>query len=136
MKTALLLMLAGCVQIHAGVVALTILAEAWGEGPDGMAAVAACIQQRSLNRSMTPEEVCLEKKQFSCWNGKRPADLEHLLKLPQAKTANWLSKNLHKLNRAKIGYADHYHADYVKPYWATGRTPTITIGKHLFYKLK
>jgi spore germination cell wall hydrolase CwlJ-like protein len=136
MKTALLLMLAGCVQIQAGVVALTILAEARGEGPDGMAAVAACIQQRSLNRSMTPEEVCLEKKQFSCWNGKRPADLEHLLKLPQAKTANWLSKNLHKLNRAKIGYADHYHADYVKPYWATGRTPTITIGKHLFYKLK
>jgi spore germination cell wall hydrolase CwlJ-like protein len=136
MKTALLLMLAGCVQIHAGVVALTILAEARGEGPDGMAAVAACIQQRSLNRSMTPEEVCLEKKQFSCWNGKRPADLEHLLQLPQAKTANWLSKNLHKLNRAKIGYADHCHADYVKPYWATGRTPTITIGKHLFYKLK
>ena len=136
MKTALLLMLAGCVQIQAGVVALTILAEARGEGPDGMAAVAACIQQRSLNRSMTPEEVCLEKKQFSCWNGKRPADLEHLLKLPQAKTANWLSKNLHKLNRAKIGYADHYHADYVKPYWAKGRTSTIKIGKHIFYKLK
>ena len=136
MKTALLLMLAGCVQIQAGVVALTILAEARGEGPDGMAAVAACIQQRSLNRSMTPEEVCLEKKQFSCWNGKRPADLEHLLKLPQAKTANWLSKNLHKLNRAKIGYADHYHADYVKLYWATGRTSTIKIGKHIFYKLK
>jgi spore germination cell wall hydrolase CwlJ-like protein len=115
---------------------MTILAEARGEGPDGMAAVAACIQQRSLNRSMTPEEVCLEKKQFSCWNGKRPADLEHLLKLPQAKTANWLSKNLHKLNRAKIGYADHYHADYVKPYWAKNRTSTIKIGKHIFYKLK
>ena len=118
------------------IVSMTILAEARGEGPDGMAAVAACIQQRSLNRSMTPEAVCLEKKQFSCWNGKRPADLEHLLKLPQAKTANWLSKNLHKLNRAKIGYADHYHADYVKPYWATGRTSTIKIGKHIFYKLK
>ena len=135
MKTALLLMLAGCVQIQAGVVALTILAEARGEGPDGMAAVAACIQQRSLNRSMTPEEVCLEKKQFSCWNGKRPADLEHLLKLPQAKTANWLSKNLHKLNRAKIGYADHYHADYVKPYWADKTKKTFTIGQHIFYRL-
>ena len=32
MKTALLLMLAGCIQIKAGVVALTILAEARGEG--------------------------------------------------------------------------------------------------------
>ena len=137
MKTALLLMLAGCVQIQAGVVALTILAEARGEGPDGMAAVAACIQQRSLNRSMTPEEVCLEKKQFSCWNGKRPADLEHLLKLPQAKTANWLSKNLHKLNRAKVGFADHYYADWIKaPYWAKGKKPVAVIGKHKFYRLK
>ena len=32
MKTALLLMLAGCVQIHAGVVALTILAEPGARG--------------------------------------------------------------------------------------------------------
>ena len=136
MKTALLLMLAGCVQIQAGVVALTILAEARGEGPDGMAAVACVIAQRSLNRKITPEQVCLQPKQFSCWNGKTEADLAHLLKLPQAKTALWLEANLHRLNRAKIGYADHYHADYVKPYWAKGRTPTITIGKHLFYKLK
>lgn len=118
------------------IVSMTILAEARGEGPDGMAAVAACIYQRSLNRNLTPDQVCLQRKQFSCWNGKRPADLEHLLKLPQAKTANWLSKNLHKLNRAKIGFADHYHADYVKPYWAKGRTSTIKIGKHIFYKLK
>ena len=136
MKTALLLMLAGCIQIKAGVVALTILAEARGEGKDGMAAVACVIAQRAENRSITPEKVCLQRKQFSCWNGKTEADLAHLLKLPQAKTALWLEANLHRLNRAKIGYADHYHADYVKPYWAKGRTPAITIGKHLFYKLK
>jgi spore germination cell wall hydrolase CwlJ-like protein len=115
---------------------MTILAEARGEGPDGMTAVAACIYQRSLNRKITPEQVCLQRKQFSCWNGKTEADLAHLLKLPQAKTALWLETNLHRLNRAKIGYADHYHADYVKPYWAKGRAPTITIGKHIFYKLK
>jgi len=129
-------MLAGCIQIQAGVVALTILAEARGEGKDGMAAVACVIAQRAENRSITPEKVCLQRKQFSCWNGKTEADLAHLLKLPQAKTALWLEANLHRLNRAKIGYADHYHADYVKPYWAKGRTPAITIGKHLFYKLK
>ena len=50
-------MLAGCVQIQAGVVALTILAEARGEGKDGMAAVACVIAQRAENRSITPEQV-------------------------------------------------------------------------------
>lgn len=120
----------------AGIVAMTILAEARGEGPDGMAAVAACIYQRSLNRKITPEQVCLQPKQFSCWNGKTEADLEHLLKLPQAKTALWLEANLHRLNRAKIGYADHYHADYVKPYWAKGKKPVAVIGKHKFFELK
>ena len=119
----------------AGIVALTILAEARGEGPDGMAAVAACIYQRSINRNLTPEQVCLQRKQFSCWNGKSEADLKHLLKLPQAKTALWLEENLHRLNRAKIGYADHYHADYVSPYWADKSKKTIVIGKHIFYRL-
>ena len=31
---------------------------------------------------------------------------------------------------------NHYHADYVKPYWAKGKKPVAVIGKHKFYKLK
>ena len=137
MKTALLLMLAGCVQIKAGVVALTILAEARGEGKDGMAAVACVIAQRAINHNLTPEQVCHQKWQFSCWNGKSEQDLDHLYKSPMADWALYLEENIHSMNRAKVGFADHYYADWIKaPYWATGRTPTITIGKHLFYKLK
>lgn len=30
--------------------------------------------------------------------------------------------------------ATHYHANYVKPYWAARLTPTATIGTHKFYK--
>ena len=131
-----ILTLAATQTASAGIVALTILAEARGEGPDGMAAVAACIQQRSINRKLTPEQVCLQPKQFSCWNGKSEADLEHLLKTKQAKTALWLEANLHRINRAKIGYADHYHADYVQPYWAKGKKPVKIIGRHLFYRLR
>ena len=136
LKIILAVALTASLKLKAGIVALTILAEARNQGEIGMTAVAACIYQRSLNRKITPEQVCLQPKQFSCWNGKTEADLKPLLDLPQAKTALWLEANLHRLNRAKIGYADHYHADYVKPYWAKGKTPTITIGKHLFYKLK
>jgi spore germination cell wall hydrolase CwlJ-like protein len=30
--------------------------------------------------------------------------------------------------------ATHYHATYVKPYWATHMKHQITIGRHMFYK--
>ena len=137
MKTALLLMLAGCIQIQAGVVALTILAEARGEGRDGMAAVACVIAQRAENRSITPEKVCLQKWQFSCWNGKSEQDLDHLYKSPMAEWALYLEENIHSMNRAKIGFADHYYADWIKePYWAKGQKPVAVIGKHKFYRLK
>jgi len=137
MKTALLLMLAGCIQIQAGVVALTILAEARGEGRDGMAAVACVIAQRAENRSITPEKVCLQKWQFSCWNGKSEQDLDHLYKSPMAEWALYLEENIHSMNRAKVGFADHYYADWIKaPYWAKGKKPVAVIGKHKFYRLK
>ena len=76
------------------VVAITILAEARGEGEAGMYAVGACIAQRAFERKQTPTEVCLKKWQFRCWNGKSVKDLEHLLKTPQAKYAITVAKNV------------------------------------------
>ena len=61
------------------VVAITILAEARGEGDKGMGAVAAVIAQRAIDRKQTWQKVCLAKWQFSCWNGKKISDLDHLL---------------------------------------------------------
>ena len=124
-------------QAHAGIVALTILAEARGEGKDGMAAVACVIAQRSLNRNLTPEQVCLQKWQFSCWNGKTESDLQHLYKSPMADWALYLEENIGSMNRAKIGFADHYYANWIKaPYWAKGQKPVSIVGKHKFYRLK
>jgi spore germination cell wall hydrolase CwlJ-like protein len=118
------------------VVAITILAEARGEGDKGMGAVAAVIAQRAIDRKQTWEKVCLTKYQFSCWNGKKISDLDHLLDVPQAEMAIYLAKNMHRIDRSKIGNANHYYADYIKaPYWAKGETPTIKIGRHIFYRL-
>ena len=119
------------------VVAITILAEARGEGNKGMYAVAAVIAQRSFERKQTPEEVCLKKWQFSCWNGKQLKDLEHLLKVKQAKYAILLAKTVKQLSRDYVGYANHYHATWMKkkPYWAKGKKPVKVIGQHAFYKL-
>lgn len=134
---SLILSLLLTAQAHAGVVALTILAEARGEGKEGMAAVACVISQRSMNRSLTPEQVCLQKWQFSCWNGKSEQDLQHLYKSPMADWALYLERNISSMNRAKVGFADHYYADYIKaPYWARGLKPVSIAGKHRFYRLR
>ena len=73
------------------IVALTILGEARGEGKAGMYAVACVIQQRSKNRKITPAQVCLQKRQFSCWNDGKES---HSLKTPQGIYAKFLAINL------------------------------------------
>ena len=37
--------------------------------------------------------------------------------------------NFHDFTRG----SDHYHADYVTPFWSKSLTPTIAVGDHLFY---
>jgi hypothetical protein len=37
---------------------------------------------------------------------------------------------------ADVGGATHYHADYVKPYWARRLKKMDVIGRHIFYKLR
>ena len=118
------------------IIAITILAEARGEGEAGMYAVDAVIAQRAFERKRTPSAVCLKKWQFSCWNGKTLKNLEHLLKVPQAKYALALAKNIKLLSRDFVGFANHYHNNKIKlPYWAKGEKPVKVIGNHIFYKL-
>ncbi len=119
------------------IVAITILAEARGEGHAGMYAVGAVIAQRAFERKRTPSAVCLKKWQFSCWNGKTLKNLEHLLKVPQADYALSLAKSIKLLSRDFVGFANHYHATWMKkkPYWAKGEKPVKVIGQHAFYKL-
>ncbi len=33
-----------------------------------------------------------------------------------------------------VGYATHYHADYVVPYWATSLAKNAVLGTHIFYR--
>ena len=53
------------------IVALTILGEARGEGEKGMRGIAAVIVQRSKNRGLTYEQVCLQPWQFSPWKDRK-----------------------------------------------------------------
>ena len=117
------------------IIAITILAEARGEGEAGMYAVAAVIAQRANDKKITPEQVCLKRKQFSCWNNKSVKDLKHLLKVDQARYALLLARNIKLLSREFVSFANHYHNKSVKPYWSKGVKPVKVIGNHIFYKL-
>ena len=118
------------------IVALTILGEARGEGKKGMYAVACVIAQRSKNRNITPAQVCLQRKQFSVWNGiKGESGLYHLWKSPSTPYARTLAKNINKLCLSTVKNADHYCTLKTNPYWAKGKKPIAVINNHKFYRL-
>jgi spore germination cell wall hydrolase CwlJ-like protein len=37
---------------------------------------------------------------------------------------------------AEVGASTHYHASYVRPYWARRLKKMDVIGRHIFYKLR
>ena len=115
------------------VVTATIILEAGGEYHVGaLEAVYEVIMTRAEKRKKTPAQVCLQKWQFSCWNGMVVAyQTAKAKKHPRSQIPpNILGKETNPTNRA-----DHYHADYIDdPYWAASMTKTVKIGKHIFYK--
>ena len=115
------------------IVAATLILEAGGEYASGsMEAVNEVIRNRAAKRKLTTRQVCLQRKQFSCWNSGRIDQL-----LAKAKRHPRFSEAMAIVKGSDTNYtggADHYHADYCNPYWASSLKKTCTIGKHLFYK--
>ena len=126
------------------IVALTLLGEARGEGEKGMYAVGCVIQQRAIERKKRPATVCLQPKQFSCWNGVGIREAEKKwFKLGDKNTlyARELARKIvakKDLERKVVGFANHFHAKSMKrkPYWAKDENSTATVGNHVFYRLK
>ncbi|MGB0719257.1 MAG: cell wall hydrolase [Bdellovibrionales bacterium] len=135
-------------ELEIDTLARTMWGEARGEGDLGLQAVANVV----LNRVKVATEkggkywwgnniiqVCQKPYQFSCWNRSDPS----FKKLQAVDESNlYFATCLRIARRAVIGALDdptggatHYHADYVAPYWAKGETPTIIIGRHIFYKM-
>ena len=122
-----------CAAAASDTVAVTILAEARGEGKSGMYAVACVIQTRSRERRLTPEQVCLQKYQFSCNN--KGIQVKLLNQSQEADYARLLAAAIGRLDESFVGGANHYHAAAVAPKWSKGVKPVKEIGNHKFYKL-
>ena len=114
------------------IVISTIILEAGGEYKAGaLEAIYEVIINRAKKRNLTPAEVCLQRKQFSCWNNLTIDDGINIAKNHK----RWaIAKNILGKETNYTKGADHYHADYVTPYWAKSMEKTMVIGRHIFYK--
>lgn len=122
-----------------GIVAETIWREARGEDLNGRLAVASVIVNRMKERKLSASGVCLQRKQFSCWNG------------VDASGKPWTGKNLTnnelgvwiecvriagEIVRSEfkpIGNWNHYYNPKLcNPSWGRTMESVSTIGNHLF----
>jgi spore germination cell wall hydrolase CwlJ-like protein len=117
------------------VVAATLVHEAGGEYYVGaLEAVHEVIHNRSKNRGLSRFEVCLQRFQFSCWNGASiVSKVEAAKNHPRWSEAMRIVRSIHVTNYTNG--ANHYHADYIsEPSWADRLEETVQIGRHIFYK--
>ena len=137
------------------IMALTVWAEARGEGPDGMAAVAWVIRHRYENPGWwsrqrgdgipddTIAAVCLDAYQFSCWNHSDPQRARLLNPATKERSDYKLCRKIcldvlqSPIEDDLVKGADHYCTKAVVRYtrWARGRTPVKVIGNHQFYRI-
>ena len=120
------------------IIVATIIMEAGGEYHVGaLEGVYEVIMNRAEKRKMKPAEVCLQKWQFSCWNGQADGIAELEKTIAKAKKhPRWkVAENILGTNTNYTKGADHYYADYIEaPYWAKSMKKTVKIGKHIFFK--
>ncbi len=117
--------------------------EARSESEEGQAAVAQVVLNR-VKSGLYPKTVCGVVYQnrhrylgcqfsFAC-EGKS-------LRITEAAPWNQAVRVAREVTEGKtyladVGGATHYHADYVRPFWAKKLKKMDTIGRHIFYKLR
>ena len=113
--------------------ALAIYFEARGEPVDGQAAIAGVVLER-VESDRYPDTICevvFQHKQFSAFNSGIPKVTD--------KTAWSASETVARAvlddpeGTVPVVGATHYHADWVKPFWADHYHPVGQIGAHIFY---
>jgi len=118
--------------------AMNIYHEARGEPNMGKYAVA----QVTINRVASPRypnDVCRVVHQRAKETAQFSWTLDDVTDIPKESQA-WLdsirvAKEVYKQEKtAEIGDALFYHADYVKPRWASKKVKVAKIGRHIFYK--
>jgi hypothetical protein len=112
----------------------TLIAEAYGEGPEAMRLVAETILNRSAIRGLTPEQVVRQRAQYTGLS-KPGSEAKKAWSNPEALAAAQAAWELAQQPGDPTGGADHYYAPGTisQPYWAKGMKPTVEAGGHKFF---
>lgn len=112
----------------------TVIAEAGGEGPEGMAAVAHVIANRANTRGQSLGEVVRAPHQFEGYSNPGSASQQAQQDPAMRAQAEEIVRNvLAGTLPDPTGGADHFHNGSVSPDWAAAMSPTAQIGGHQFY---
>ncbi len=132
--------------------AVTLYGESRGESLSGRAAVGCVIRNRAQDGRwpVTIKAVCLQPKQFSCWNNSRDPNAQ-ATRLMASCVANgtardpvfreclWLAQGIcdgYVQDHSRQG--NHYLTEALyrlaPPKWARGMRETALIGNHIFLK--
>jgi spore germination cell wall hydrolase CwlJ-like protein len=114
--------------------------EAAQESTDGQRAVAQVVLNR-VRHPAFPNSVCGVVYEgstrvtgcqftFTCDGSMRHAPIPSLWNRARKVAAAALNGSVY----APVGYATHYHANYVVPYWASSLVKTAIEGAHIFYR--
>jgi spore germination cell wall hydrolase CwlJ-like protein len=118
---------------EAELTAAVLIAEAGGEGVEGMKCVMEVIRNRMSARKLSMRRIVTEKYAFSAYNKWRTNPQGFINKWkthPRYNQALWIVK-YYKGNLTKG--ALYYHEKKVKPAWSRDVTPTSVVGRHLFF---
>ncbi len=115
----------------------TVIAEAAGEGDDGMAGVAHVIRNRSNIRGKSIGDVVREPDQFTGYSAPGAKTVEAMRDPAMRARAEGILRNvLTSDGPDPTNGADHYHTKAVSPSWAASMPETTTIGEHIYYNSK
>jgi spore germination cell wall hydrolase CwlJ-like protein len=117
--------------------------EARSEPEEGQAAVAQVVLNR-MKSGIYPDNVCgvvyqNRHRYLSCQFTFACEGRSLAIREPEAWTvAVRISRDVleGRTYLADVGSSTHYHANYVRPWWARRLTRMDTIGRHVFYRLK
>lgn len=130
-------------QREARCLAEAVYFEARGESEAGQAAVAQVVLNRAKS-GLYPSSVCgvvyqnrhrFKACQFSfACEGRSLRITDQRSWRTAVRVAEQVTAGA--MYNAEVGGATHYHADYVRPYWASRLKKMDVIGRHIFYKLR
>ena len=121
---------------RAGVIADTLYLEARGEGEEGIKAVATVIYNRAIAKHKSYKQICLQPKQFSCWNsGKIKINPKTKVDKKAYEFCKEVEKQMLSNKFKPMGNWTHYYnSKLCSPKWAKGAKKT-KIENHVFLRV-